>query len=106
MPAFTPRSINSPTFETPSPNMMSNSTCLNGGATLFFTTLTRTWLPVASSRSLLVETGRVAAGRGLGTAVHHPDLHADLVDEDHHAIRARDRGGELAQRLAHQPGLK
>ncbi len=41
MPAFTPRSMISPNFDTPSPYMISNSTCLNGGATLFFTTLTR-----------------------------------------------------------------
>ena len=31
--------------------MMSNSACLNGGATLFFTTLTRTRLPIASTPS-------------------------------------------------------
>src|SRR5574341_283372 len=30
-------------------------------------------------------------------------FHADLVDEDHHAARLRDRAGELAQGLAHQP---
>ena len=53
-----------------------------------------------------VELERVAARRGLGRAVHHADLHADLVDEDHHGLRARDRGGELAQGLAHQPGLE
>jgi hypothetical protein len=40
-----------------------------------------------------------------GRAEHHADLHADLVDEDHHAVGAADRGGELAHRLAHQPGL-
>src|SRR5581483_612569 len=38
-----------------------------------------------------VEFERVAAARGLGAAEHHPDLHADLVDEDHHAARLRDR---------------
>src|ERR1700722_103717 len=27
---------------------------------------------------------------------HDPDLHADLIDEDHHGIGARDRGGEFA----------
>src|ERR1700722_18668505 len=52
-----------------------------------------------------VEFERIAAGRGLRAAVHHPDLHADLVDEDHHGVGAADRGGELAQRLAHQPRL-
>src|SRR5262249_34116958 len=29
-----------------------------------------------------VELERVAAGRGLGVPEEHPDLHADLVDED------------------------
>src|SRR5262249_14335128 len=37
-----------------------------------------------------IELQRVAAGGGLGIAEHHPDLHADLVDEDDHAARARD----------------
>jgi hypothetical protein len=32
---------------------MSNSTTLNGGATLFFTTLTLVWLPMISSLSLI-----------------------------------------------------
>ena len=41
-----------------------------------------------------------------GRAVHDADLHADLVDEDDHRVRARDRAGQLAQRLAHQPGLQ
>ena len=41
-----------------------------------------------------------------GRAVHHADLHADLVDEDHHGVGAVDRGGELAQRLAHQARLQ
>ena len=49
---------------------------------------------------------RIAAGGGLRRAEHHADLHADLVDEDHHGIGAVDRGGELAQRLAHQAGLQ
>ena len=51
-PARTPRSMSSPVFEMPSPYMMSNSTTRNGGATLFFTTLTRVWLPTVSSLSL------------------------------------------------------
>ncbi len=34
--------------------MMSNSACLNGGATLFLTTLTRVRLPIASTPSLSV----------------------------------------------------
>jgi len=47
-----------------------------------------------------------AAGGGLGAAEHHADLHADLVDEDDHAVGLLDGGGELAQRLAHQAGLQ
>src|SRR6516162_3817394 len=53
-----------------------------------------------------VEFERVPAGGGLGRAVHDADLHADLVDEDHHGVGAVDRGGELAQRLAHQARLQ
>ena len=53
-----------------------------------------------------VELQRVAAGGGLGVAEHDADLHADLVDEDDHAVGLLDRGGELAQRLAHQPRLQ
>src|SRR5439155_26057469 len=53
-----------------------------------------------------VEFERIAAGRRLGIAVHHADLHPHLVDEDHHAARAADRPGELAQRLTHQPRLQ
>ena len=33
-----------------------------------------------------VELQRPAAGRGLGTAEHHADLLADLVDEDHRGL--------------------
>src|SRR5690606_5766053 len=44
-----------------------------------------------------VELERVAAGGRLWRAEHHADLHADLVDEDDHAVRARDRRGQLAQ---------
>ena len=54
-----------------------------------------------------VEFERVAAGGGLGVAEHHADLHADLVDEDHHAVCDFEiERGELAQRLAHQPRLQ
>ena len=59
-PALTPRSISSPTLDTPSPYMMSNSTCLNGGATLFLTTLTRVWLPTTCSRSLIAPMRRMS----------------------------------------------
>src|SRR5690606_36470507 len=52
-----------------------------------------------------VEFERIAARRGFGRPEHDADLHANLVDEDDHAVRARDRGGQLAQRLAHQPRL-
>src|SRR6185437_7699629 len=34
-----------------------------------------------------VEFERMATGGGLGIAEHDADLHADLVDEDHHAAR-------------------
>jgi hypothetical protein len=53
-----------------------------------------------------VEFQRVAAGRRLRIAVHDADLHADLVDEDDQALGLGDRAGQLAQRLAHQPGLQ
>jgi len=59
-PALTPISTNSPIFEMPSPYMMSNSTCLKGGATLFFTTLTRVVLPTTSSRSLIAPMRRMS----------------------------------------------
>ena len=53
-----------------------------------------------------VELQRVAAGRRLGVAEHHADLHADLVDEDDEGVRALDVAGELAQRLRHEPRLQ
>ena len=53
-----------------------------------------------------VELERVAAGGGFGIAEHDADLHADLVDEDDERVRALDVGGELAQRLAHEPRLQ
>src|ERR1700761_5030140 len=102
----------------PWPYMMSNSTCLSGGATLFLTTFTRVWLPTTSSRSLIapvradvethrgVEFQRIAARRRLRVAEHDADFHADLVDEQHDAVRLGDRAGELAQRLAHHAGLQ
>src|SRR5690606_329672 len=39
-----------------------------------------------------VELERVAARGGFGVAEHDTDLHADLVDEDDHAIGALDIG--------------
>src|SRR5580698_10157494 len=53
-----------------------------------------------------VKLERIAARRRFGRAVHDANLHADLIDEDDHGVGARDRGGELAQRLAHQPRLQ
>src|SRR5439155_4882612 len=53
-----------------------------------------------------VELEGIAPGGGLGVAEHDADLHADLVDEDHQRIGALDVGGELPQRLAHQPRLQ
>src|SRR6202451_609403 len=44
-----------------------------------------------------IEFERVAAGGGFRRAVHDADLHADLVDEDHHRIGAVDRGGEFPE---------
>src|SRR5690606_2375019 len=53
-----------------------------------------------------VELERIAAGGRFRIAVHDADLHPQLVDEDHHALRTVDRAGQLAQRLAHQTGLQ
>src|SRR4051794_21892774 len=53
-----------------------------------------------------VEFERVAAGRRLRAAEHDADLHPDLVDEDDHRPRPRDRAGQLAQGLAHQPRMQ
>src|SRR3546814_2997719 len=46
-----------------------------------------------------IEFQRVAARRPLGIDVPPADLHAKLVDEDHHAARAAEHTGELAQAL-------
>ena len=43
---------------------------------------------------------------GLWPGHHHADLHAQLVDEDHHAVAALDVAGQLAQGLAHQARLQ
>ncbi len=45
----------------PRPYMMSNSACLNGGATLFLTTLTRVRLPTGSVPSLRVSMRRTSS---------------------------------------------
>src|SRR5881392_291100 len=41
-----------------------------------------------------IEFQRLAAGRRFRVAEHDADLHADLIDKDHHAARARDRAGQ------------
>ena len=53
-----------------------------------------------------VELERAAARRGLGVAEHDADLLAQLVREDADRVRAVERAGELAQRLAHEPRLE
>src|SRR5271168_2625770 len=53
-----------------------------------------------------VEFECVAARRGLRIAEHHADLVADLIDEDDHCAGPGDRARQLAQGLAHQPGLQ
>ena len=53
-----------------------------------------------------IELQGIAARRRLGGTKHHTNLHADLVDENHHAIRFGDGTRELAQSLAHQAGLQ
>ena len=47
-----------------------------------------------------------AAGGDFGIADEHADLFAQLVEEDEGGLGARDDGRQLAQRLAHQPGLQ
>ena len=98
---------------------MSNSASVNGGATLFFTTLTRVRLPVTTPSVCLiapmrrmsiadagVEFERFAAGRRLRIAEHDADLFADLVGENATGARLRDERGEFAQRRAHQARLR
>src|SRR5690348_30947 len=53
-----------------------------------------------------IELERIAAGGGFGIAEHDADLHPDLVDEDDEHVGALDVRRELAQRLAHEPGLQ
>src|SRR3546814_19339561 len=53
-----------------------------------------------------IEFERVAAGGRFGIAVHHAHLHAELVEEDHHATRAADPDGELSQPLRHESRLE
>ena len=97
--------------------MMSNSATRNGGRDLVLDDLDAD--PVADRLGAGldrldapdvepdrgVELQRPAARRRLRVAEHDPDLLAQLVGEDERGVRARDRAGQLAQRLAHQPGL-
>src|SRR5690606_10187715 len=59
---------------------------------------------IETNRSIELES--VTASRRFRRTEHHTDLHADLVDEDHHAVGTRDRRGKLAERLAHETCLK
>ena len=52
-----------------------------------------------------VELQRATARRRLRVAEHHADLLAELVREDERGVGAADRAGQLAQGLAHEPGL-
>ena len=97
---------------------MSNSAVRKGGATLFFLTVTR--CPVAHVFVALldgfdaahiqanagVEFEGHAAGGGLRVAKHYTDLLAQLVGEDQARVAPLDGAGQLAQRLAHEPGLQ
>ena len=56
IPSSVPMSMIEPEREIPEPNMMSNSACLKGGATLFLTTLTRVRMPTMSLPFLSVST--------------------------------------------------
>ena len=94
--------------------MMSNSASLNGGRDLVLDDLgaravadhLTADLQRLDAAHVDAHTGeilqRAAAGRRLGVAVHDADLLTQLVDEHDDAVRAADRAGELAQRLAHQ----
>src|SRR5579875_1228463 len=53
-----------------------------------------------------IELQRFTAGGGFRVAEHDPDFIAQLVGEDHSAVRGADRAGKLAQRLAHQTRLE
>src|SRR5690606_30271552 len=59
---------------------------------------------IETNRSIELES--VTASRRFRRTEHHTDLHTNLVDEDHHTVRPRDRSSKLAQRLAHETSLK
>ena len=53
-----------------------------------------------------VELQSLSARCCFGRAEHHSDFFAELVDEDRGGARIAQCAGDLAQRLAHQPGLQ
>ena len=53
-----------------------------------------------------VKFQRAAAGRRLRISKHDPDLFPELIDEDHDAPGLAHGSRQLAERLAHEPGLK
>ena len=97
--------------------MMSNSATRNGGRDLVLHDLDAD--PVADrlgagldrlhppdvEADRGVELQGAATGRRLGVAEHDADLLAQLVGEHERRVRAGDGAGELAQGLAHEPGL-
>src|SRR6266513_2417685 len=87
------RSSSAPVEEIPSLYIMSNSASVNGADA-----------PDVDADAG-VELKRFAARRGLGIAEHDADLFADLVGKNAAGPRFRNKGGELAERRAHQAGL-
>src|SRR6478736_5752212 len=86
---------------------MSNSACLNGGDTLFLTTLTRVRLPTGSLPSLRVSMADVEAHGGVELQrLATRGLLGELVDEDRGRARGVERTGQLAQGLRHQARLE
>ena len=97
--------------------MMSNSALRKGGATLFFTTFTRTWLPITSSPSFSwlarrmsstygsIEFQGVTAGGCFRIAEHDTDFFAQLVDEDTGGIGFADGLSQFTKSLRHQSRL-
>ena len=53
-----------------------------------------------------IELECIATRCRFGTAKHHADLHANLVYENNHRVRALDITRQLAKRLRHQAGLQ
>ena len=60
IPIFSPRAISSPSREIPSLYIRSNSVCLKGAATLFFTTFTRILPPIISSPFFICALRRIS----------------------------------------------